>query len=136
MTVNRKAEEKAIRALDKAWSDAATRKDLRKVVAFYATDGSLVWPDTPPIHGKAAILMAWKSTMASIPGLVLKFSPERIHVSDAGDLASDYGVVFMQQKGEAGIEKITAKYLVVWKKQKGAWKVLYDSWNYNVAPHR
>ena len=136
MTVNKKAEEKAIRALDKAWTHAATRKDLRKVVTFYATDGSLVWPDTPPVHGKAAILKNWKSMMASIPGLVLKFSPERIEVSDSGDLASDYGVVYMQQKGATGIEKVRAKYLVVWKKEKGEWKVLYDGWNYNEAPHR
>ena len=53
-SVNKKADEKKIRALDKQWGEAATRKDLDAVVAFYAPDGSLVWPDAPAVHGTKA----------------------------------------------------------------------------------
>ena len=35
------AEEAAIRALDAEWSKAAHDKDIDRVIAFYATDGSV-----------------------------------------------------------------------------------------------
>ena len=28
---------------------------------------------------------------------------------------------------------MTAKYLVVWKRERGAWKVFYDCWNWNAT---
>lgn len=125
-----KAIEDRIRELDAAWGEAATKKDLEKTVSFYAPDGSLVWPSQEAIHGTQAIRDAWREMM-KIPGLGLRFTPERIDVS--GDLAVDFGRVDLKQDTDQGPKEEVDKYLVVWQLIDGDWKVLYDSYNANAA---
>jgi uncharacterized protein (TIGR02246 family) len=126
------ADEKAIRKLDKEWGDAASKKDLKTVVALYARDGSLLWPSEPAHYGTAAIRAAYTKMFKEFKGLTLRFTAKRIDISEGGDLASDFGVVALgYDDPEKGRVKLTAKYLVVWKKVNGAWKVLYDSYNMN-----
>ena len=88
-----KADESAIRRLDEEWGKAATANNLEATVAFYAHDGSLVWPGQPAVHGTAHIHAAWKKMMDTIPGLNLRFTPERIVISGDASLASDFGKV-------------------------------------------
>jgi len=129
-SVDKVAEEKAIRDLDIQWEAAAAKKDVDAVVAFYAPDGTAVWPDAPASQGTAAVRTAWVELFKT-PGLVLRFTPERIDVSDAGDMATDFGKVEIAFDGPQGRVEDVAKYLVVWRKVNGAWKVLYDSFNSN-----
>src|SRR5262245_38955048 len=126
-----KADEAAISRLDEEWGNAATAKNLDAVVGFYAPDGSLVWPERPAVHGTAGIRANWKKMMKAYAGLKLRFIPERIVIADDGTLASDFGKVQFghTEKGKRIME--TAKYVVVWRKENGSWKVLYDSWNTN-----
>jgi uncharacterized protein (TIGR02246 family) len=126
-------DEAAIRALDAEWSKAATARDLDRVITFYATDGSVVWPDQPPAKGHAAIRACWKAAYKD-PKLYLDFKPTHIEVGSGGDMASDFGLVHFAPNAKPGDTKNTAKYLVVWKREHGTWKVLYDSWNWNGAP--
>lgn len=125
------ADEKAIRKLDVEWGEAACKKDLDAVVAFYAPDGSLVWPGAPAAHGTAKIRAAWDEMFREYKGLTLRFTPERIDVALDADLASDFGKVELGHDTGKGHVKATAKYVVVWKKVDGAWKVLYDCYNMN-----
>lgn len=128
-----KKEDLRIRELDRLWGEAATAKDLDAVLAFYAADGSLVWPNTPPVHGSTAIRAMWKEMLKDIEGLKLKFTPETITFSPDGKLATDYGEVLLEQQTNAYTTTIqTSKYLVVWKKVNDSWKVLYDCYNLNV----
>jgi uncharacterized protein (TIGR02246 family) len=120
----------AIKALDAKWSKAATAHDIDRVVTFYAKDGSVVWPDMPPAKGHAAIRASWKSILTS--DMYLDFEPTHIEVS--GDMASDFGLVHFKRNAKPGDGKNTAKYLVVWKRENGAWKVFYDCWNWNSVP--
>jgi ketosteroid isomerase-like protein len=126
------AEEKAIREQDVAWGKAACKKDLDAVVSLYCKDGCLAWAGEPPAQGIAAIRKSW-AQMMKIPGLSLEFIPDRIVVSESGELASDFGVVKLGQEDPANYSYtvVSAKYLVVWRKEKSGWKVLYDSYNLN-----
>ena len=128
--VDKSAEEKTIRELEMRWSDAAAQKDLDAIMAFYAPEGAAVWPDAPAAHGAAAIRAAWVELLKT-PGLALHFTPERIDVANAGDIAVDFGSVESEFDGPQGRVKDVAKYLVVWQKLNGTWKVLYDSFNSN-----
>lgn len=128
------ADEEAIRKLDAEWSDAASGGvgNLDRVVAFYAPNGSTVWPGAPAAHGTKNIRKAWKNAFESFKDLKLKFGPTRIEVSQSGDMASDFGKVAMEYtKPRKGRVKEQAKYVVVWIKVDGAWKVLYDCYNSN-----
>ena len=132
MTKAHAADQKAILDLDAKWGEAATQHDVDAVVAFYASDATLVWPDMKAVHGTAAIRKAWKKMIAETPGLGLAFVAETITVAKDGDLAADYGKVILTMDGPNGKKvRLVAKYLVNWRKVRGTWKVLYDSWNGN-----
>jgi uncharacterized protein (TIGR02246 family) len=124
-------DQQKIRALDAEWGDAACKKDLDAVVSFYAEDGSVVWPGAPAAHGIAKIRSAWKELFSQYKGLTLKFTPERIDVAEAGDMATDFGIVAFGHDTDKGHVEETAKYVVTWKKVAGVWKVLYDCYNMN-----
>ena len=124
-------DEAAIRALDAKWSKAATAKKMTRVMKFYAKDGSVVWPDQAPAKGHPAIRASWEAIFNANPGMYLDFQPTLIEVSEGRDLASDYGVVHFAKGAKPDDTENTAKYLVVWKKEQGSWKVFYDCWNWN-----
>jgi ketosteroid isomerase-like protein len=133
---NSSREKSKIRKLDVQWGKAASAPAsphrTEDVVAFYAPKGTLVWPGAPPHHGTAAIRAAWDEAFAQFDGLKLKFTAERVDFSKSGDMASDFGRVdFGYNDPEKGRVEMKAKYVVVWIKIKGQWKVLYDSWNAN-----
>jgi uncharacterized protein (TIGR02246 family) len=125
-------DEAAIRKLDAEWSKAATAKKMNRVMKFYAPDGSVVWPDQPPAKGHKAIRASWEAYFKATPDMHLDFKPIDIEV--IGDMATDFGVVHFAANARPDDAQNTAKYLVVWKRENGAWKVLYDSWNWNAAP--
>lgn len=130
-TTDQTSAEDDIRKLDVDWGKAASRKDLEGVVAFYASDASVVWPGAPAAHGTADIRAAWSELMKT-PGLSLEFIPERIQIAASGDMAIDFGVVKFGHDTNAWAHLLeTAKYVVVWKKIKGTWKVMYDCYNMN-----
>jgi uncharacterized protein (TIGR02246 family) len=135
MSKKHDAEEAAIRALDAEWSKAATAKNMDHVMKFYATDGSVVRPDQPPAKGHAAIRASWEAIFKAAPDMYLDFEPTHIEVASGGEMASDFGLVHFTPHAKPDDRKNTAKYLVVWKRERGAWKVLYDSWNWN-APEK
>ena len=127
-------EEAAIRKLDAQWSKAATAKNMNKVMKFYATDGSVVWPDQPPAKGHQAIRASWESYFKATPDMYLDFKPTHIEIAAGGGMATDFGEVHFAPHAKPNDPNNTAKYLVVWKREHGTWKVLYDSWNWNAAP--
>lgn len=124
------SDQSRIIALDQAWGDAASSGRLADVVGFYAANATLVWPGTKAVKGTAAIRKSWKGMFRQFQGLRLRFIAKAIHVSKEGDLASDFGVVEFSATGQPMMK---AKYLVVWQKIRGDWRVLYDSWNTNTA---
>jgi len=128
--VDAKAEEQAIRQLDDQWNAAIAKKDVEANVAFYATDGTIMWPDAPAGRGTAAVRSAW-TEMFKAPNLKLVLTPEDIHIAQGGDLATDIGKVSAEMDTPQGHAKEDAKYLVVWKKVNGSWKVQYDTFNSN-----
>jgi ketosteroid isomerase-like protein len=134
MPTAHRTDKRAILDLDARWGDAATRHDLDAVVAFYAPDATLVWPDMKAVHGAAAIRRAWKHMIAVTPGLGLTFVADTITVAKQGDLAADFGKVILTMDGKKGKKvREVAKYLVTWQKVRGTWMVLYDSWNTNTT---
>jgi ketosteroid isomerase-like protein len=128
--VDKAADEQNIRDLAVKWSAAVEKKDLDAIMSFYAPDATAVWPDAPAAHGSEPIRAAWMELLKT-PGLVLRFTPERIAVADAADIASDFGKVESEFDGPQGRVEDVAKYLVVWQKVNGEWKALYDSFNSN-----
>ena len=124
---NREAEERVIRDLDAEWTKAAAAKNVDQVIDFYADDASMFVPNEPIAMGKPAIRVEW-TKLTTNPGYALTFSPSRVDVAKAGDMAYEFGVYSLMLNGPDGKPmNDRGKYVVVWKKQTdGKWKVVAD----------
>lgn len=123
------ADEKKICDLEKAWSQAAGSKNLDKTVAFYAEDASMMPYNGPIATGTKAIRAGWQGLMAT-PGFGLSFGPTKVEVAKSGDLAYDMGTFELKENDAKGKPTTTVgKYVVVWRKVKGEWKVVADIFN-------
>ena len=69
------------------------------------------------------------ASMMRTPGFDLTFVPEQIIVSSSGDMALDRGTyrLTIAPGGKAQVD--TGKYVVVWRKIGGEWKVAADIFN-------
>jgi len=123
----RAADEAAIRAASQEWSNAASARDLEKVVSFYAADATVNPQGAPLATGTDAIRKVWARVVA-IPGGNLRWVTSKVEVARSGDLAYDTGAYTLTKNDASGNPVTTkGKYLVVWKKQTdGQWKVIED----------
>ncbi len=125
------AEEQAIRDLDTEWVAAASAKDAAKCASFYAPDGYFLAPGTEPVTGLDGIEQAWAGMLEAMGDV--SFGPTKIVVAAAGDMAWDYGT-YEVRAAPGGATVDHGKYVVVWQKIDGEWKVVTDIFNSNVAP--
>ncbi len=126
-TVDLAAEEQAIRDLDAQWVAAVQAGDAAQCASFYAADGYYLEPGLEPAIGPEAIEQAWADGLG-VPDSELTFGPVKIVVAQAGDMAWEYGTY---QYAAPGIED-HGKYVVVWQKVDGEWKVVADIFNTDV----
>ncbi len=134
-TVNIAAEEKAIRAADADFAQAAGAKDLEKAISFYAEDAVMLNQNEPIAVGKTAIRASWNRLLA-MPDMSLTWAVDKVEVAKSGDLAYDYGSYSMSYSGPSR-KKMSdrGKYATIWKKQAdGSWKVVLDMANTDLAP--
>jgi uncharacterized protein (TIGR02246 family) len=125
---NASSDEQAIRALDAAWSNAASSKDLDKTVSFYADDASMLPPNAPIATGKDAIRSAWSHFM-SLPGFNLQFAPTKVVVAKSRDLAYEIGTFQMTLNDSQGKPGTSVGKFVVVQKRAGHWKAVADIFN-------
>lgn len=123
------AEERAIRDLDKKWVEAVAAKDTTAIGNVYAEDADFLPSGAPRVSGRAAIRSTWAQLLKA-PNLALTFQPTKVVVSSAGDVAYETGGYRIGMDGPKGkrIED-AGKFVVVWKRVNGDWKVQYDIFN-------
>lgn len=125
----RSSDEEAIRKADVEWSHAAETRNVEKAVSFYADDGSMMPYGAPIATGTEQIRQTWTKLM-SIPGVNLTFAPTKIVVAKGGDMAYDIGTFVLKTNDAQGNSTASeGKYVVVWKKVGGQWKVAADIFN-------
>ena len=123
--VDTQAEAEAIRALSGQWLEAINAQDLEACLAFYAPDAIEMQPNAPAIVGLPAI-RAWFETGLLQPGISNFFGPDTIEVAASGDLAYDRGTYRFAMDTPNGRVEDEGKYLMIWKKIGGKWKVIVD----------
>ena len=126
-SVDLQAEEEQIRQFTQEWYDAENRDDLDAIMPFIAEESVLQMPGMPTIEGKDAqrsLMATLLESMVSITG-----GPMTIVVSESGDIAYQYGTSTAIIKGPDGEFEDPEKYLFVWKKIDGEWKVVVGSFS-------
>ncbi len=122
-----------IDALNAQWVAAFKAKDYATIESLMAPDSLLLAPGNPPIQGAEAVVETWKA-WGGLPNVKITFGAERVEAAASGDLAYDYGAYTFAFDSDKGPFAEEGKYIVVWKKIDGAWKVAADIFNNNSAP--
>jgi uncharacterized protein (TIGR02246 family) len=122
------ADEQAIRGHVGRWLQLVAAKDAAGIAELYAEDGAVMPPNSPIGKGRAAVQQTWASMMGT-PGFGLTFAPEQILVSSSGDMALDRGTYRLTIAPDGSTQTDTGKYVVVWRKIGGEWKVAADIFN-------
>jgi len=122
-----------IDALNAQWVAAFKAKDYATIESLMAPDSLLLAPGNPPIQGAESVVETWKA-WGALPNVKISFSAERVEAAASGDLAYDYGAYTFAFDSDKGPFAEEGKYIVVWKKIDGAWKIAADIFNNNSAP--
>ena len=127
-TVNQEAERVALLQRDREW--AQSTKDVDKFVSFLAPGAAVYVGGVPVVTGSAEIKDLFITEM-STPGASLNWAPSRAEVSASGDLGYTTGTY---ETNRAGVPAETGKYVTIWKKINGVWKVAEDVASTDAGP--
>ncbi|MEX2273373.1 MAG: DUF4440 domain-containing protein [Vicinamibacterales bacterium] len=114
----------AIEAANKRhFMDAAPKADAALVAAVY-TDDAVAYPaNSEPVKGRTALQALWKGAFdAGIAG----FDLITHEVESFGDTAWETGAYAMKLKDGTVVDR--GKYVVIWKRVNGEWKIHRDIW--------
>lgn len=118
-----------IEARNREFVAAFNRGDAAEVAAAYTEDACLMPPGAPAMWGRQAVEGFWRSVMdMGVREVELRTE----HAEAVGDLAYEIGSATLTIHPEGGAPTTdTVKYVVVWKRQAGTWKLSVDIWNAN-----
>jgi len=128
-SVDKAAEERAIRVQEQRWRAALAGKDSAAIGQFYTKAGYYLPQQSNGYEGQTAVSTRWMGERNS--GLTeLKREPKRIEIADAGDMAYEVGTYNVKfSSKERGPGQATGNYVTVWKKVGGGWKTAAYIWN-------
>jgi ketosteroid isomerase-like protein len=124
----------ALRRRERDFLAALGARDLAATTAHFAEEAVLQVASMPPLEGREAI--------ARFYGNVFRFmqastaAPERLKVSSGADLAYSAGRVSNVFEGESGPVEYEGKYLLVWEKREGEWRIVLYAVSNNQAEAR
>ena len=120
-------EAEAIMELDLEWAQRFADRDFDWIAALQAQNAVLLAPGADIMQGQDVIRGAWEGMGTTIPGT--SWEPVMAKVSSSGDMAYVYGT---GSAVDADGNATPIKYLEVWVKIDGEWKVAADVFNANV----
>jgi len=110
----------------KNFSRAYVGADYDKLTDFYSQDGKIFPTGADIIEGHMAIKNRW--TLAKGTKILShKITPIEISVVD--NIAYDYGYYQGTSSKNEVIDSWKGKYVIIWKKVEGDWKIYLDIWN-------
>jgi uncharacterized protein (TIGR02246 family) len=117
----------AVERGNRAFIAAYAAHDSAKIAALYAPDASAFPPGAERANGRDAIRKVWQGAMdAGVTNVTVR----TVDVAASGNLASETGEYALDVPGKDGkVVHVTGKYVVVWKRTKGAWQLYRDIWN-------
>ena len=121
-----------IRAGTESWVKSFNSGNAGAVVAVYADDAVLMPPGAAPARGTAAIKEAIAKEIAGAKKGNVQFQlATNDEVGVSGDMAWHSGAYFVVDKANKPVE--TGKFLEVWERKNGKWRITRDIWNANGA---
>lgn len=114
----------AIAAVNQEFVTALARGDARGVAVLYTTNGQLLPTHSDFVTGTQAIQGFWQAVIdIGIRGGTL----ERLELESHGETAYEVGRYTLLGSVRQMLDQ--GKYVVIWKREGGQWKLHRDIWN-------
>jgi uncharacterized protein (TIGR02246 family) len=127
------ADEAAIRVADSTWFAAMNANDADAVAALYADDAVVNAPGAPPARGSAAVRQFIAKDAADMKAANLSMvTPPTAEVGVSGDLAWVWNTFTVKDKAGATVD--AGKYVTVFARKGGTWRIIRDIWNSDNPP--
>lgn len=111
-----------IQAANRGFMEAFRRRDAAAIAELYTRDGQLLPANSDVVTGTDPIRAFWQGAMdMGIEEVVL----ETAELEGHGDVAYEVGRYTLRAGGEAADH---GKYLVIWRREGGSWKLHRDIW--------
>lgn len=123
----------SIDSMDNVFNAAVAARDTETVVSFYAADARVLPPGAPMTQGQDGARKMWVE-MLRMPGLSFTIHTNEVVTSEGGDLAIALGNFALKGQGPKGEFTDNGKYVTVFKKVDGGWKIAVDTFNSDAAP--
>jgi ketosteroid isomerase-like protein len=124
---SREEDKELLMEANKSFSSAYTAGDYDALAKIYAEDGKIFPAKASIITGRPSIKNRFKVPTGSRI-LSHEIRPEEINI--VGNYAFDYGYYEGKTEHEnSNVSTWKGKYVVVWKKISGEWKMYLDIWN-------
>jgi uncharacterized protein (TIGR02246 family) len=121
----------AIEAANAKFSDAVSRGDSKGVAVLYTKNGQVLPEGSDPVKGTAAIQ---KFTQGMIDSGVGSIDLKTLEVYGHGPTAAEVGEYDIHDKTGNSIDH--GKYVVIWRRVGGQWKLHRDIFTSNVPPKK
>jgi len=119
------AQKARIEAVNAKWVELFNKGDFDGIAQLYTADAIALPPGSAIVRGRAAIGAMWKGLAQQVgnPKIatleVKRLSPSAVR---------EVGTFSLVTKGPSPKE-LSGKYLVVWEKVRGDWRLAADIWN-------
>ncbi len=125
------AEAEAVRNLENQMTVAYQNRDIEKLLSYGTSDILHLSPGVPPETGIEDYRGRIGSQLADTACLWETYSTKigLIEVSSSGDMAYVWGTDLLQNRTPDGIVDDPAKWVDIWKKINGEWKIVLNIWN-------
>lgn len=119
------AQKAQIETINAKWMELFNKGDFAGIAELYTADAVAFPPGAAMVRGKAAIGAMWK-------GMAEQVGNPRVTTLEVRRLgpatAREIGTFSLTAKGSSPKE-ISGKYLALWERVRGQWKLAADIWN-------
>lgn len=121
--------ENYIKQADVAFATAMRTSDMDAIANMYTADATFMPPNMAAAHSQSGVRTAWSGFLGQFSSTDITLTPD--DVQQSGDLAVETGryMVHVVPKGTTTPVTDSGKYVVVWKKIDGRWRIFRDIFN-------
>jgi uncharacterized protein (TIGR02246 family) len=119
------AQKAKIEAVNAKWMELFSKGDFEGIAQLYTVDAIAFPPGSAMVRGRAAIGTMWKSMAEHVRNpKVTTLEVKRLGPSAVREIGT-----FNLTTKDPTPKEVSGKYLVVWEKVRGEWKLAADIWN-------
>jgi ketosteroid isomerase-like protein len=115
-----------IQQTNRIFEEAVRNRTIDDLDRVYTANARILPPGAEMISGRENIKSFWRGTLENMNIASVKL--ETVDFELLGDTGVEIGRATRYSKGAP---EVRAKYVIIWKRESGAWKWHADIWNLN-----